>query len=127
MTFRTDPFFEIATKLDALSNENAQLRRRLDLSMRKDHICPRCEHDEVVHSPTVLDSTDSLRVSMAIIKPSVWSSKTEGEFEVYVCRGCGFVEWYVKEPGKLGSHRKSEDKVSVLRADARRDGTAGDD
>lgn len=116
MAFRTDPFLEIATRLDELAKENAELRRRLDLSMRKNHVCPRCEHREIVHAPTVLDSTDSSREALAIIQPSPWRRNTEGEFEVYVCRSCGFVEWYVKEPGDVGSHKKSASQVSIRHA-----------
>lgn len=114
MPFRTDRMLEIERKLEELTKENGSLKRRISLSMREDHICPRCEHATVIHASSVLERTDSTRESMAVCQPSVWSGKTEGEFEVYVCRGCGFAEWYVKDPEQLGAHDKSREKLRFL-------------
>lgn len=115
MPFRTDRLSEIEHRLAALEKENAALRRRVGLSMREDQTCPRCEHEEVVHAESILDRAHEGRAQLSVIQPSIWSSQTEGEFEVYVCRSCGFVEWYVKQPKGLGRHSKSKDLVKVLK------------
>ena len=51
---------------------------------------------------------------MAVCQPSVWSGRTEGEFEVYICNACGFAEWYVKDPKQLGKHDKSRENLRFL-------------
>jgi hypothetical protein len=116
MPFRTDRLLEIETQLESLKRENDELKRRLSLSMREDHICPRCEHPEVAHASSILDRSESGREELAVIQPSIWSSKSEGKFEIFVCRSCGFVEWYVKEPELLGRHDKSKDTIRFLSA-----------
>ncbi len=115
MPFRTDRMQEIERKLEELTKENASLRRRISLSMREDHICPRCEHTKVVHASTILDRADGgARTELSVIQPSAWKRKTEGKFEVYICNACGFVEWYVKDPDQLGDHDKSRELLRFL-------------
>ena len=106
MAFRTDRMAEIERKLDELIKENQELRRQLAIRMRKDGQCPGCQSSNIMHAETILDRSDSGRAAMAIVQPSIWSGRTEGEFEVYVCQNCGAVEWYVKSPQNLTVREK---------------------
>jgi len=108
MPFRTDRLSEIERKLDELQKENAELKRKIESDMKRDSICPRCFQNEVIYSPSVLDSDSSGRSQMAITQPSLWKSKRVGSFEVYVCAGCGFADWYVKDVKALQKELSAE-------------------
>jgi ribosomal protein S27AE len=101
MAFRTDRMLEIETLLDQLQKENAELKRKLKLSLKGNGQCPRCESKSVAFAESILDRSDSGRERLAVIQPSFWSGKTKGEFYAYICGACGYVEWYVKKPDEL--------------------------
>ena len=38
---------------------------------------------------------------MAVALKGTWVPKPVGTFEIYLCVGCGFTEWYVRDPDSL--------------------------
>ncbi len=117
MPFRNDPMADLLRRLEALEKSQEELGRRQQDSLRYNSTCPTCRHKGAIHAPSVLDSSAEGRSNMAIIQPSLWSSKTEGELEAYICQKCGFVEWYVKDPSSLGEHKNSREKLRFREGD----------
>ena len=72
--------------------------------MRGQRCCPACGGQKIHYSESVLDRSDSGRMKMALLQPSVWRVKGAGQFETYICAGCGLVEWYVQNPESLAEH-----------------------
>lgn len=64
--------------------------------------CPACSATRIARIESVLDRGESnWREEMALVKPSIWSSKVIGKLGCYACTRCGLVEWYVKDPDEL--------------------------
>jgi hypothetical protein len=85
---------------------------RLDFTMRNHQRCRSCGGRKIAHALSVLDRGDgNTRESLALNRPSWWSSKTQGELEAFVCANCGLVEWWVKDPSTLQPH---EDYLAIL-------------
>ena len=77
-------------------------RAGLDLTMRGQGRCRACGGDTILHAMTVLDRTHyGTPAPMAVALKGTWVPKPVGQFEIYLCVGCGFTEWYVKDPGSL--------------------------
>jgi predicted nucleic-acid-binding Zn-ribbon protein len=91
-------------ELEETRSELRAAKERTALTMRGQLICPSCGCRRIVHSPSVLDRSDSGRGTLALIQPSVWRDAGMGEFETYVCSACGFTEWYVKDAEDLEKH-----------------------
>lgn len=75
----------------------AALRSRAGPSLAGDHRCPACGCRKVLYARNVLDRSEGGRSKLALAQPSIWREKGVGEFEVYVCTGCGLCEWHVKD------------------------------
>jgi len=70
--------------------------------MKNSKTCPKCSHGEVYHSPCVMDRGDGNEaLCLAIGRSDPITARVVGQFEVYVCRSCGFSEFYVRSPGEL--------------------------
>lgn len=78
--------------------------------MKKSGVCPKCRHASVHHVRAVaqLDHDTfrktipfALEVQGVTAKDGHTYPTGLGETEAYVCKGCGFVEWYVKDPASL--------------------------
>lgn len=102
----------LRTTVAALESELRTAQGRVDLTMRNQQRCRSCGHRKIAHALSVLDRGDSnTRESLALNRPSWWSSKTQGELEAFVCMKCGLVEWWVKDPESLRPH---EDYLTIL-------------
>jgi predicted nucleic-acid-binding Zn-ribbon protein len=66
--------------------------------MRTRHLCPKCSHNRIAHVPTIKDA-DHDRMTVGPL--SVWTGETTGDFEAWICLGCGYTEFYVKRPEAL--------------------------
>ena len=75
--------------------------------MKKSGSCPKCGGREVGHAETVLDRgyMDMEHAMSLGTKKSVngWFSPRvpNGELEAFTCQGCGYTEFYVKDPGEF--------------------------
>jgi hypothetical protein len=74
--------------------------------MRKGR-CPLCNHDEILEAKPV-DAVDGHLVQdpkaagtrgWVISGPSPYHHY--GPLAVYVCRGCGYAQWFVDDPGSI--------------------------
>jgi ribosomal protein L32 len=102
----------LCTTVAALDAELRAARGRVDLTMRNQQRCRACGNRKIAHALSVLDRGDSnTRESLALNRPSWWSSKTQGELEAFVCMKCGLVEWWVKDPESLRPH---EDYLAII-------------
>jgi len=96
-------------ELEALRAEVAALRAAVDearelgrQTMRRHRCCPACGDRRLAHAAEVLDrGDDGKRFPMALNQPWRWANNVVGVFEAYVCRACGLVEWYVRDPSAL--------------------------
>lgn len=99
----------VRAELDALRGEVARLREETDslrrqvadargeiaLTMRGQTRCPACGAIELLHAVEILDRGESnWRNPMSLAKKGVIRDRPFGQFECYVCTGCGLVEWY---------------------------------
>jgi hypothetical protein len=100
----------------ALDSELRGATGRADFTMRNHQRCRSCGNRKIAHALSVLDRGDSnTRESLALNRPSWWSSKTQGELEAFVCMKCGLVEWWVKDPESLRPH---EDYLTILEGES---------
>jgi hypothetical protein len=102
----TDP--ALSSELAALRAELAGLREQLDglhsrePTMRTRLRCPACSRTKIAHLTRILDGADFPK---ALALWQRWnSSDVLGELEAYACTGCGLVEWYANDPGRLTKH-----------------------
>ncbi len=66
--------------------------------MRASGKCPKCRGSEVFHSPCVMDRGEgNVGMCLAILRSDPIEARDLGQFEVYVCRRCGFSELYVRD------------------------------
>ena len=89
---------ELRKELAELRAQLADTRGRMHLTMRGQTRCPGCGGTAILHATQVLDRGESnTRMAMALLRPKWWSSKVQGQFELFACTGCGLVEWYARE------------------------------
>lgn len=72
--------------------------------MKQTKRCPKCGDTNLFHSDCVMDrgeGNEALR--FAIGRSGPIDAREMGVFEVYVCRGCGYSEFYVSDPGELSA------------------------
>lgn len=104
----------------ALETDLRNARGQIDFTMRNHQRCRACGNRKIAHALSVLDRGDSnTRESLALNRPSWWSSKTQGELEAFVCMKCGLVEWWVKEPESLRPH---EDYLAIIEGESEPNG-----
>jgi predicted nucleic-acid-binding Zn-ribbon protein len=68
--------------------------------MKRSHVCPKCQHDEVIFFPQLADRDDD-----DVVRPLVfhvvhfdWKDDVEvGKIQAYVCHACGFTEMYTSD------------------------------
>lgn len=73
-----------------------------DRSMRSRGRCPDCGRGSLIHAARVLDRAEAFfRSAMALYQPSQWSFTGRGQFEAWICTGCGLMEWYVITPARV--------------------------
>jgi|RhiMetdeSRZDD1v2_1073273.scaffolds.fasta_scaffold2830228_1 hypothetical protein len=104
-----DPIAALAARLADLEEQVTSLRAQLsaareglDLTMRGQGRCRACGGSAILHAMTVLDRTQyGTPAPMAVALKGTWVPKPVGTFEIYLCVGCGFTEWYVRDPDSL--------------------------
>lgn len=81
--------------------------------MKRTHTCPKCGHGHILYIAQIADRVGdsghhSKPMSLAHFESAVrvlgltaTQSGNAGELEAGVCRGCGFVEFYVKDPAQI--------------------------
>jgi hypothetical protein len=103
---------DLRIQVTNLDSELRGAQSRVDFTMRNHQRCRACGTRKIAHALSVLDRGEGdARQSLALNRPSWWSSKTQGELEAFVCMGCGLVEWWVKEPDSLKQH---EDYLAII-------------
>ena len=94
-------------------------RERIALTMRGQTRCPGCGCTSILHSFKILDRADgNFRKNLALVQPSVWRGRTEGELEVYACRQCGLAEWYVKGVGEIDATNAQFELIEGVKGDS---------
>ena len=86
-------------------------------SLKRDKVCPQCEHRKFwfvakVQIPTRDHETlAKSAVPMAVAVEARWTGvRHQGEFEAFICEKCGWTEWYatglahLKENPEAGLH-----------------------
>ncbi|MCO5165699.1 MAG: hypothetical protein M9894_04945 [Planctomycetes bacterium] len=64
--------------------------------------CVKCGSRRIFYSPCIMDrGSGNVALCLAIGRADAISAKEVGQFEVYVCRRCGYSELYVKDPQNL--------------------------
>jgi hypothetical protein len=75
---------------------------RATVSMRKHSRCPICDHRSLLRIFKVADRAGTAVAAMGpVVDERGWISKSYGQFVIYVCRQCGFAEWYVGNVGEI--------------------------
>jgi predicted nucleic-acid-binding Zn-ribbon protein len=77
--------------------------------MRNRHVCPKCDHREIVHFPQLEANHAPVCVETQI---GLWRQGGIGRFEAYVCGKCGFAELYMLD---VESARASVKSAEVLK------------
>lgn len=97
-----DAVEEAAHTLDHLSAVTAGDTTEPKRSLRARGRCPACGCGDLIHATRVLDRAEAfVRAAMALYQPSVWRLTGEGQFEAWICTGCGLMEWYVSTPDQV--------------------------
>lgn len=69
--------------------------------------CPKCASPALFHSACVMDRGEgNVAMCLAIMRRDVIHAEEVGQFEVYVCRKCGFSELYVVDADQLPLERE---------------------
>jgi predicted nucleic-acid-binding Zn-ribbon protein len=88
--------------VEVLQKELLRAQQHVDVTMRNQLRCRACGCRKIAHALKVLDRADGdSRKELALNRPSWWSPKVQGVFEVYVCTKCGLAEWWVKDASSL--------------------------
>lgn len=70
--------------------------------MKTSGACPKCKEQAIYHSECVMDRGDGNEaMCLAIARTDPIEARELGQFEVYVCRRCGYSEFYVIRPEEL--------------------------
>lgn len=70
-------------------------------------ICPQCGHDEVIEAEQTEFSHDNRGAKMCVTYDERWVNPGQnpdyghGTLYLYVCRKCGFCQWYAMNPGGI--------------------------
>jgi hypothetical protein len=70
------------------------------LSLRRDLTCPNCDGREIWRIERMHERGHGSvpQPFGVVLERTFWTgSEAKGHFEVLICRGCGFTEWYAKE------------------------------
>jgi hypothetical protein len=95
---------DLRAQLAAVREELGAVRAQLDalttargLTMAGQVRCPGCGGRKLLHATKVLDRADSVPKTLAVAQKGGFGHRSIGEFQVYICQGCGLVEWYVPD------------------------------
>ena len=90
---------QLEEQLAAVTRDLEQIRPQSD-SMRDRVRCPACGGRSILHAHKVVDR-DQGQGTLAVSTKGLWAPKPVGQFEIYVCSGCGLVEWHVVNPAEI--------------------------
>ncbi|HEY1691575.1 MAG TPA: hypothetical protein VGG39_05420 [Polyangiaceae bacterium] len=71
--------------------------------MRTNHVCPKCNHREILFVPRVADrdDRDAVRPMVLHVIHLDYKDIETGTIQAYVCRGCGYTELYTVQAGSI--------------------------
>jgi len=71
--------------------------------MRTTHVCPKCQHTEVIFVPRLADRDDRENVRPLVLHVTHldWKDIEVGALQAYVCHSCGYTELYTAHADKL--------------------------
>ncbi len=115
----------IATELEDLRSEVRNLRMEMarekahpGASMRQKGICRCCGGRSFLHVARVRDHNyGDAHTFMAIEHRGILKNKSTGTFELYACRRCELVEWYVTGAGDIDPDtldRKNRENIRIV-------------
>jgi hypothetical protein len=70
-------------------------------------ICPQCGHDEIIEAAQAEVGHSNFTLRMCVTYDPRWvfpgqnPSHGHGPLYLYVCRACGFCQWYAKNPENI--------------------------
>lgn len=71
--------------------------------------CVKCGSRRIFYSSAIMDrGSGNVAMPLAIGRADAISAHEVGQFEVYVCRRCGYSEMYVKNPEELEKRAPGE-------------------
>lgn len=101
---------DLRAQLAAVREELGAVRAQLDalttargLTMAARVRCPGCGGRKLLHVTKVLDRSQGTSKTLAVAHTGAFRErlfgieKSIGEFQLYICQGCGLVEWYVPD------------------------------
>jgi hypothetical protein len=95
---------DLRAQLAAVREELGAVRAQLDTlatarasTMASQVRCPGCGGRKLLHVTKILDRADGGTKTLAITQTGGFRHRSLGEFQVYICQGCGLVEWYVPD------------------------------
>lgn len=96
---------DLRAQLAAVREELGAVRAQLDalttargLTMTEQVRCPGCGGRKLLHVTKVLDRAHHHgSKTLAVTQTGGFRERSIGEFQVYICQGCGLVEWHVPD------------------------------
>lgn len=76
------------------------------LDLRKG-TCPLCKHNEILESAVAEFASTDLEKPMCVTYDRRWVNQGRnpryghGPLFMYVCRSCGYVQWFANDPGTI--------------------------
>ena len=87
--------------VESLQAEVARHRNASRTSLKEHHRCPQCQGTSILHCDEIQDHNAAGPMPMSIQLSGIFTQRTMGDFEVYICRKCELAEWYVKGAGDI--------------------------
>jgi hypothetical protein len=116
---------DLRAQLAAVKEELGAVRAQLDalttargLTMAGQVRCPGCGGRKLLHATKVLDRKDGFSRSLAVAETAGFGHRRLGEFQVYICQGCGLVEWYVPDLSGIVADGKTVRELDASTPDA---------
>ena len=95
---------DLRAQLAAVREELGAVRAQLDalttargLTMAGQVRCPGCGGRKLLHTKVLDRAHHSGSKTLAVAQKGTFRERSIGEFQVYICQGCGLVEWYVPD------------------------------
>jgi predicted nucleic-acid-binding Zn-ribbon protein len=88
--------------------------------MRTTHVCPKCQHNEVIFIPQLADrdDDDNVRPLVVHVQHFDWKDDMEvGKLTAYICNACGYTELYTTDARSLPLHKIPGAKLLVAGKD----------
>lgn len=70
-------------------------------------LCPLCNHNEIIESEAADFCEQGLEKPQAVTYDPRWimpgrnPAHPHGHLKMYVCRGCGYVQWFADDPQSI--------------------------